>query len=451
MGFRMYSFFGAFLVVIAACSSGAPAHSNPPAPPPPSVQIIISSPVDGASVSENSITIMGAVAPANANVDLTVNGVLQVLDGQGGFEAVLRLREGGNLIEVEVTDRVSGAQAASNTILINFTPLDFSAVARAVDAFEIADMAVMIGDVDGILFSHVKGGFALDASYRSASATKLVTGLTIWRLIEDGTLARDSRPQDFIDFWTDLSGDPRADVTLDQLIGFTSGFNASPGNAGCIGDRISTIEDCVREIYDDMQDSMPGQEYYYGPEHMQIAALMAQEATGEAFQSLQRRILFDLAGVSANTGYNPLQGDNPRYSGALVTTVNDYALLLQGILSGEFVTDLDGFLEDRTASAFFGFRPEALSDNMLDWHYGFGFWKECDGPSYTDECDDAPIISSPGARGWTPWIDFESGYWAIIALDEQRRAGFRPASVSVGLEQELQILIEDALDANRLH
>jgi hypothetical protein len=50
--------------------------------------------------------------------------------------------------------------------------------------------------------------------------------------------------------------------------------------------------------------------------------------------------------------------------------------------------------------------------------YGWGVWEECDGPAYVPACDTAPIISSAGALGFTPWIDFDKGYGAILIIEE---------------------------------
>jgi len=91
------------------------------------------------------------------------------------------------------------------------------------------------------------------------------------------------------------------------------------------------------------------------------------------------------------------------------------------------------------------FRPGAVELNMFDWHYGFGFWKECDLSSYQPECNIDPTISSPGGFGFTPWIDFDAGYWGVIAIEERPGFGSNPSQQSVQLEQALQPLIEAAI------
>ncbi|MGF1454928.1 MAG: hypothetical protein ACFB6R_06070, partial [Alphaproteobacteria bacterium] len=184
----------------------------------------------------------------------------------------------------------------------------------------------------------------------------------------------------------------------------------------------------------------------YGPEHMQIAALMVEGATGQKFKELQQDRLFDPLGLSTATRYLPSTGDNPRYAGSLQSSVNDYAIILQALLAGDLVTDFEGYLEDRTAGVIFGFRPEAVSTGMRDWHYAFGFWKECDASVYTIECDENPVISSPGAFGWTPWVDFENGYWGLVAFEETGTRDFSPSAASVDLQQEIQSIVEAQLN-----
>ena len=48
----------------------------------------------------------------------------------------------------------------------------------------------------------------------------------------------------------------------------------------------------------------------------------------------------------------------------------------------------------------------------LDFHYGLASWTECAPPAVN-----CPVISSPGAFGFTPWVDREDGYYAIIGME----------------------------------
>ncbi|WP_457849434.1 hypothetical protein, partial [Staphylococcus aureus] len=63
---------------------------------------------------------------------------------------------------------------------------DFSAVRDEINRFTIPDVAVLIGDRDGVLFKHQRGSMAADRPVYIASASKLLLGLTAWLLVEDG-------------------------------------------------------------------------------------------------------------------------------------------------------------------------------------------------------------------------------------------------------------------------
>lgn len=320
---------------------------------------------------------------------------------------------------------------------------DFSDVTTAADVSIVSDLAILIGDETGILFSYEKGDYESDEQVAIASASKIIFGLLLWDLVESGDLNRNDTPDTHIGFWTNVAGDARSEVTLDQLLGFISGFNEPPTNPGCISDGAIALTDCVETIYLDGLDSLPGDAFFYGPEHMQVAGLMASAATGQTIAELIDARLSQPFGLT-QTLYPVTAGDNPRFSGQMRSSADDMARLLTAVLAGDLVSDRDGYLEDRTASVTFGSRPAGL--DALDWHYGFGFWKECDDLSYTAACDDNPIISSPGAFGFTPWIDFERGYWGIVAIEAVAIAG-RPASqVSVELQQNLQSIIEPEFD-----
>lgn len=320
---------------------------------------------------------------------------------------------------------------------------DFSALAIEAEASAAGDLAIMVGDETGILYTYEKGNYQVEDEVAIASASKMVFGLLIWDLIESGDLNRGDTPDAYLSFWTDMAGDARSEVTLDQLMGFVSGFNEPPSNPGCISDAGIALTDCVETIYQDGLDTLPGAAFYYGPEHMQIAGLMASEATGQTVANLIDARLAQPFGLT-QTAYPASAGDNPRFSGQMRSSAEDVSRLLTAFLAGDLVADRSGYLEDRTAGVTFGSRPAGI--DALDWHYGFGFWKECDDLSYTAQCDANPIISSPGAFGFTPWIDITRGYWGIVAIEEFTIGGRSASQVSVELQQRLQPIIEAELD-----
>lgn len=328
----------------------------------------------------------------------------------------------------------------------------WAGVKESVDASAITDLRLVIGDSTGVIFEYEKGNLPGDEEHRLASASKLLTGLTVMRLVEAGTLSLSDNPQAYIGGWTNDPTDDKSRVTLEQTLSFTTGFNASPLTSGCILRPAVLLENCVLEIHDDGPETLPGDAFYYGPEHMHIAAGMAQGATSLNYVDIFTEQIADPLNLN-DTHFETPSVINPRASGGAVSTANDYAEILRALMAGDLISDIDGFTQDRTGAVSFGFRPNAIGMEAGDWHYGLGFWRECDSFVWDQTCADDIVISSPGAFGWLPWIDFSENYFALIATEDSEgglvAVGDRPTSASITLEQELQPLIVTALSEVR--
>ncbi|WP_337658969.1 serine hydrolase domain-containing protein [Sphingorhabdus sp. Alg231-15] len=320
------------------------------------------------------------------------------------------------------------------------SPANFQAIIDAAENFDDSDFAIIIGDSNGIIFEYEKGVFPVSQQRLIASSTKWFTSATIMRLVENGVMDLSDHPQQYLSYWTSDPADPRSEITLEQLLSFTSGFNASPRVDSCVADGSTTIQTCAEEIYGFDIASDPGTTFAYGPHHMQIAAAMAERATGLPFNTIFRDIIANPLGMSQASTYLSPSISNPRAAGGAATTSRDYALFLQAILNGSLIADRDRFLEDRTDAVTFLFRPDGAEESG-DWHYALGAWLECDADPFVPACTEAQIYSSPGSFGWTPWIDFQNGYFALIA----RRGDFASADIAISLEQILQPLIVEAL------
>jgi serine-type D-Ala-D-Ala carboxypeptidase/endopeptidase len=78
-----------------------------------------------------------------------------------------------------------------------------------------------------------------------------------------------------------------------------------------------------------------------------------------------------------------------------------------------------------------------------DVRYGLTAWLECDTPE-----TGCATISSPGAFGFTPWLDRDVGYYAILGM----QVGNNPLThFGVSLEQELKPLIVQAVQGMGSH
>ena len=312
------------------------------------------------------------------------------------------------------------------------------AVAVAANASPVANLYIIVGDARGVVYRFQKGSFSSTVPVPVASASKLLTSLVVMRLVDRGVLRLDDNPQRVLSNWTSAAADPRSGVTLQQLLSFTSGFNTEGANGNCMADPATTLSACVQGIYAAGLTTAPGTAYAYASPHLQIAGAMAEAATGKPMAQIIREELTTPFGLTATSFPTP-SATNPRMAGGAFSTVEDYAIVMAALLDGRMVRDLGGFVQDRTAGLTVLFEPEAAIENG-DWHYALGAWRECDDTPFSVRCASQRTISSPGAFGWTPWIDVDRGYWAIIGM--QQGLGSIP---SVRLEQQIQPLIATAL------
>ena len=322
----------------------------------------------------------------------------------------------------------------------NWARNNFLPVIRAIEAYDDRDFTVIAGDNTGILFEYEKGNFPASDQYAVGSASKWFTSAAIMRLVDQGVMRLSDKPQDYLPYWTTDPWDARSRITMAQLLSFTSGFNANPLSGGCTADGKTTLQACAREIYQGGIATDPGTAFSYGPDHMHVAAAMAERATGHSFNAIFRENVAIPLGMTEASQYIIPSASNPLVSGGAASTGRDYAIFLQALLDGSLIADRRAWLRDRTAGIPFLFRPRGAEESG-DWHYALGAWLECDEPRFSPACAHVRIYSSPGSFGWTPWIDFRNGYFALIA----RRGKRFSTPVAVQLEQLLQPLIEEAL------
>lgn len=320
----------------------------------------------------------------------------------------------------------------------------WQAVREHVDAHEVADMTLLVGDASGTLLVHEKGASTADTEYRIASATKWITAATIMRLVEAGDLDLADHPQDHIGFWTSDSADPRSRVTLEQLLAFTSGFRGRPGFVPCSTDETSSIAACVETVYDSFFAYEPGTTYHYGPAHMHTAALMAERATGSTWQALVIEHVAEPLGFADTVSWALAGPDHPMPSGGLRTSGAAYARFLTAIAAGELLADSRADMaRPRSVGTTIAHSP--IRESIGPWVYALGQWRECDEAAWSAACDAAGVSSSPGAFGFYPWYDHVRGYWAILATEQTLSLTQNPVDIMVPLGQELQPMIEAAL------
>jgi D-alanyl-D-alanine-carboxypeptidase/D-alanyl-D-alanine-endopeptidase len=308
----------------------------------------------------------------------------------------------------------------------------------------ISGMGIAVYDANGVKrFEKMYGTFAADQRVAIASASKMVAGLVLMRLIEQNYLSLDSTTGAVLG-WTG----PQGAITLRQLMSFTSGMERE---AGCTLLAGITLADCVALISQMPLVAEPGTRFDYGSTHLHVAARMAEVVTGESWTTLfatQLKAPLGLTSAELQWYTAPRQAigtSNPLVAGGIRATMNEYARFLEleygrGTFRGNPL--IRSALFDAQATEPY---PNATIGNSpfrsagIAYNYGLTAWLECPPPAVN-----CAVLSSPGAFGFTPWVDREGGYYAIIAMEvTESQSGVVPFSVQ--LEQTLRPLIREAL------
>ncbi|WP_205520323.1 serine hydrolase domain-containing protein [Pyxidicoccus caerfyrddinensis] len=316
--------------------------------------------------------------------------------------------------------------------------------ARVADAgLSVPGLGLAVYDAqDRKVYEHMVGDFAPDRRVAVASSSKMVAGAVLFEVIRQGHLTLDSTTGEVLG-WT---GD-KANITLRHLLSFTSGMQ---NEHLCTLRADYTLADCVAIIATTPQVAPPGTRFDYGSTHLQVAARMAEVKTGKRWNDLFRETLAAPLGLPPEVTYftAPRKAEgtsNPLIAGGLRTSMNEYAPLLALVFHrGSYAG-----LERGTPELFDAQTREPFPDVTIGnspvkdlgraYRYGLTAWLHCDTPA--DGCD---IISSPGAFGWTPWMDREAGYYAVLGM-QLDRSNEGVVGFSVDLSVELQPLIRAAL------
>ena len=301
------------------------------------------------------------------------------------------------------------------------------------------DFSFDVKTEDGRELTYNRGGSTMSTPYQSASTSKWVSASIILSYMESDTnvnssqpLALESHPQDFIDssIWPIPSTDTLYAITLRQLLSFTSGLETSPP---CIDAALpnGSFSGCVTQIAQANlgNGKIPGAEFYYDSDHLQVAGMMAIGARNVAL-GVQNSTWQDLVsafkaktGLFPNSVYNLSSESNPRLAGGMTWIGSDYLDFIEAnyfkrVLStspvpGQTVPYAQQQLTDQIASATVVNSP-ALSGIGEDWHYGFGLWLECHANPF--DCEQGvDSYSSPGAYGAYPFMNLTNKFYGIIA------------------------------------
>ena len=174
----------------------------------------------------------------------------------------------------------------------------------------VAGMSVAITDRDRVVKNYKFGlmnteepalGMADDPLYRIASITKIISGLTVLRLVDRGVLELDRPVKEYLPSLT-LS-DKRAEgtVTLRHLLSHTAGLPKEYTPDGYRDE--SALETSLMEGLPTLElTSLPGEgKFLYSNWGIRLASLVAEKQTGKRFSELADELIIEPLGMNKTT------------------------------------------------------------------------------------------------------------------------------------------------------
>ena len=317
---------------------------------------------------------------------------------------------------------LAGASGAAQAVPnYNFAPVT-AEMQSFVQTYSLDGASLRVNKAGNVVYRRAFGGYTLGTRIRIASASKWLSALTVARVVEKGQLR-----------WTDTVGQyfptveaSKRSITLAQLFSHTSALPG--GDDFCMSNPLYTLETCANRILQQPLIGQPGTVFSYGGNSMQVAGRMAELATGKAWDDIFIAEMVvplgmnatDFATASTEPGY--VRTDNPRIAGGVRSTLEDYGkvvdmvlaygcldntLLLSCLPGRRFLSraTIELMAIDRTVGTVDISRPPTSTG----FGYGLGQWIDPSSPL---------IVSSPGAFGFTPWVDRVNQVAGILLVDD---------------------------------
>lgn len=263
--------------------------------------------------------------------------------------------------------------------------------------------------------------YGIDTVVPIASGSKWLSAVTIMTVVDEGLLELDEPIATYV---PELERRPVGQVTLRQLLSFTSGLTADE-RVPCTSSGEGTLQECARDILAEGLVHPPGDAFRYGGQHLHVAGALAEIVTGESFTDLfQQRVADPLGMDSTMFGQvrSPSTTDvtHPGPAGTARSNLGDYGRFLEMLVhdgvapDGTRIISEDSLVEMRTNHTEDVRYLTAASFRVAsEGPYALGNWID-----WTDEDGDALVRSSDGAFGFRPWIDDLNGLFGVYLIED---------------------------------
>ena len=146
--------------------------------------------------------------------------------------------------------------------------------------------------------------------FRCASVTKLVTGIGLMKMMDDGMLAPDEDISTYLGYAVGNPRYPDTPITLRMLMSHTAGLNENSSYSS----KSSKLSDMIaldKKAKANFKEVRPGSQYAYSNFGAGITGAVIESVTGQDVSSFMRGYLFEPLGIDA--AYTATQLEEPEY------------------------------------------------------------------------------------------------------------------------------------------
>jgi CubicO group peptidase (beta-lactamase class C family) len=352
--------------------------------------------------------------------------------------------------------RYSWTAVALLTTVAHAGTCDFSAVGartqQLMQAANLTDAGIAVGTTHGIVYKQYFGSGGNASAYADstiialASASKMLSGVRVMQLVDRGAINLDTPVSSYLPGFTDAD---KAQMTMREMFSHTAGYGNDEDSLvlaakSTLAQDVAYIACCVAQPY-----PPPGGYFAYGGISMQVGGEVAEVQGNEDWQAGWIHHVGTPLGITSIDWQGLGTTANYRIAGGAQASLPDYAkvlamLLGDGVGNGRRILSdaaIKTLNHDQTAGAAYGYAPPAANGSTA---YGIGAWIEPD----VSVSADAPTISSIGAYGFTPWVDFDYGYFGVLMIEQQNASMPSISERAHVALQDMSPLVRAALDAS---
>jgi CubicO group peptidase (beta-lactamase class C family) len=303
-----------------------------------------------------------------------------------------------------------------------FAPADAALAQRVAAAGLSGGFLRVVADDGTVLHEHAVGDVDGSTPLDIASSTKWLTAATFMTFVDDHAVGLD----DDIARWLPEFAGASPPITPRMLLDHTSGVHDNACQNGGV-----TLAACVQTLAASPRQFAAGSAFSYGNSPFLVVGRLIEVLGGADFATVVQRRLTGPLGMASTTWPGAPDAPNPAFGAR--TTVDDYGrflamLLHHGTAGGTRV--LSGAAVDEMVRNQVG-----AYDTTQDYsvgitgipRYGLGCWPDVVGADGTTQ-----VVSGNGGKGLYPWVDFTSGTWGIVGVQDDRGAQYAvPASQRV--------------------